>query len=144
MWWLILIGGAIFLASKSNFQQLSNQLQYRFDGLDIDRRSTNLFNTVFNLKFVLTNPTTASITVDSISGTLFTGEGQSLGNFNKLTPTIIPARGTVNVPIQLTVGNWTTATTFLNLLQNNQARSLTIKYNINVGGLSIPVEQKVA
>lgn len=111
--------------------------------VDLNMRFPNYYTTMINVVIKITNPTTQPVNLKTFYGDVVL-LGKSLGTINYLNPISIPAAGSVNLNIPVSVSN-------LSLLGNitDMAKALAggmellVKGNANFAHGSVPVEQVI-
>jgi LEA14-like dessication related protein len=128
--WLLL-GGAVLLYFVGVPGAVVSKLVFVENGMTID--ATNPLQINILLSILVQNPTSGSITLNSLAGS-FSINGSNAGNVSDFNPTVIPPNSQTPITLNLTVSDYSIAAIILAYINSGSTSivvGLTATANIN-------------
>ena len=135
---VLLIGGAAFLLwfFGSGATVVSN-LKFIENGMTFD--VSNPLRIVINLAVIVQNPTSGSVTLQSLAGYFFINGSQS-GNVSDFTPSVIQANSQTLLNLVLSVNDIALVGVIMNYINSGSSSVVVnVQATANVSGVAIPV-----
>lgn len=116
---------AAFVAAKKLFTDvdISNQFSIAPGGINFKESKPGFFSTVIYPEIEITNPTSSSTTIDSISGSLL-ANGSTIGNYYLGNITINPGINIIKLPTK--ISTISTLTTLINYFTKGLGNAVTL------------------
>lgn len=143
MWPLIIIAGALLAYSGYQINELIDKLEYKFTGISLIKKETNVYSTALELKLMLINPTEGSIKINNLSGSILVNNSK-VADFSYQKPFTIPAAsqgGKVNLVIKAVASNKDVLANLLSLILKPQKPQ--VKMILKVGALATSVTSEI-
>lgn len=135
---VLLIGGAAFLLwfFGSGATVVSN-LKFIENGMTFD--VSNPLRIVINLAVIVQNPTSGSVTLQSLAGYFFINGSQS-GNVSDFVPSVIQANSQTLINLVLSVNDIALVGVIMNYINSGSSNvTVNVQATANVSGVAIPV-----
>jgi LEA14-like dessication related protein len=135
---VLLIGGAAFLLwfLGSGATVVSN-LKFIENGMTFD--VSNPLRIVINLSVIVQNPTSGSVTLQSLAGYFFINGSQS-GNVSDFIPSVIQANSQTQLNLILSVNDIALVGVIMNYINSGSSSVVVnVQATANVSGVAIPV-----
>jgi LEA14-like dessication related protein len=135
---LALLGlGAFVLYYLSTGATVINNLRFVENGMNFD--VSNPLRITINLSILIQNPTSGSITLNSMAGT-FSINGSQAGNVSFFTPTLISANSQTQITLTMTVSDINLIAIIMQYV-NSGSTAVTVAINAtaNAGNVPLPV-----
>jgi LEA14-like dessication related protein len=128
----------IYLLTKKS---AAKNLKVYFNSLKLDKSKGIAIPTV-KASFRIVNPTSSSLSVDSIAGDIYINNKQlsSVSNTDKFT---IPANSESYYDVNVKTGIFTALQTIYSLLKDKKRMSVTFDGAINSGGFLLPIKETI-
>jgi|ERR1700722_18154659 len=125
--WQFGIGGAVV----SNLKFVEN-------GMNLD--VSNPLRVVINLSVLVQNPTSGSITLQSLAGYFYVN-GTQAGNVSYFTPTVINPNSQTSITLQLSVNDISLVTILMNYANSGTSNlNVEVKATANVNNAPLPID----
>ena len=125
--WQLGIGGAVV----SNLKFVEN-------GMNLD--VSNPLRVVINLSVLVQNPTSGSVTLQSLAGYFFVN-GSQAGNVSYFTPTVIGPNNQTQITLQLSVNDISLVTILMNYANSQNGNiNVEVKATANINNAPIPID----
>jgi LEA14-like dessication related protein len=135
---LLLLGaGAFLLYYLGNGAAVIANLRFVENGMNFD--VSNPLRITINLSVIIQNPTSGSITLQSLAGT-FTVNGSQAGNVSFFTPTLISANSQTQITLTMSVSDINLMGIIMQYINSGSADvTIGISATANAGNAPIPV-----
>lgn len=135
---VLLIGGAAFLLwfFGSGATVVSN-LKFIEDGMTFN--VSNPLRIVINLAVIVQNPTSGSVTLESLAGYFFINGSQS-GNVSDFVPSVILPNSQTLINLVLSVNDLSLVGVIMDYINSGSSSVVvTVQATANISGVAIPV-----
>ena len=137
-----LIFGGVALAGWLVFKAVDayKRLRYKIDNFRFSSLDLNNGIVIVAFDFVLYNPTSVSVTVDSLVGDILL-EGRKIGEVNTPVSRVLYAKETTVIPVQVVINSNVGIEHILNLLTYSTMQQWVASFfgTLSVAGHSLPV-----
>lgn len=135
---LALLGiGAFVLYYFTTGATVVNNLRFVENGMNFD--VSNPLRVVINLSVLVQNPTSGSITLESMAGT-FSINGSQAGNVSFFTPTLISANSQTTITLVLSINDLSLVSVIMQYVNSgSSAVQVGINATANAGNVPLPV-----
>lgn len=142
MWPYLLLAAGLIGYAAFQVNELIDKLQYKFTGISIIKKETNVYSTALELKMDLINPTEGSIKVNYIKGSVWVNNSH-IADFSYSKPFTIPAAsngGKVSITIKAVAKNTAVLANLLTLILKPKLPAVKMILTTGAVGTSVTTE----
>ena len=142
----ILLIGAYLLYTKvskaAGLSDIAKQVKVSLTGVNLKKSNSGFFSTTIYPKILITNPTTSSAKIDSISGSLFI-DNTDIGSYLVNGLVVNPGQSTFEIPVTITNLNLLSYIVAA-MVKGNESGQINFKLTglINTGSISANFSEK--
>lgn len=136
---LLLLGAGAFLLWQFGIGgAVVSNLKFLENGMNLD--VSNPLRVVINLSVLVQNPTSGSITLQSLAGYFYVNGTQG-GNVSYFTPTTIAPNAQTEITLQLSVNDISLVTILMNYANSGTSNlNVEVKATANVNNAPLPID----
>ena len=122
--------------------QAGKNLKIALSSIDLNKINFG-FSPSITANFTLTNPTSFSITLNSLIGSVFLNN-QNISSVRENVPVLVPANSSVNYPVIVSIGLIDTILTIQQIISNHERINIKFIGVVNAEGIDVSINQQIA